>query len=452
MSEGFSNSAANRSLQRAVRHVNSLWLPINQNILKQLKTNLEFENFKDQDAALNFAKKDPNLFLYLKKSLGCSRENSLEKLIEVINVEVSGLNAHSLEEPQEFQAVEYDKQLIEISAAISLSESFGVKTDKAYELMLFQQLGKALIAWNYPKTYKESLMEVRPSLPLNTILQEKLGFSPELLALEVIKSWSLHDEESALDSARIAQKEDAISDLLLVSESLAKANHPECFPSASKDWALAKSEIISKLGEHGLKAIEAKYLSFISSLPVQLSVAKSCSLNAEEKINSATALRYTVPSIFFTLPKPLRYELQGVYEELNSKPKDLLLKRVLSESLKSSSFDGISVYTYDPIGNILKRQFHGGNTHFIKSEVHLDGLERGEKLSTLFLSSINEVSGTIESNLQEGRSYVAVPLYVHRKVGVVYAEGDFLCNELVTGSHRLELECIALTLTDILLV
>src|SRR5262249_37415849 len=151
----------------------------------------------------------------------------------------------------ELQALRFRESLLSASAAEILASKNAIDPEDGFSCGLLRQLGLTLIAWNYPRVYNRAMECITPNEGLDFQLQKVLGFSPSLLGLTFAQRWNLSDEilvalgdRKKRFSVSASERSDSgaqhvgemLSKICEVSEALARANDPEHYPTALRDW------------------------------------------------------------------------------------------------------------------------------------------------------------------------------------------------------------------------
>jgi hypothetical protein len=297
-----SNSAQDEAIERAVRHVSTGWLPPQKETLERVRSGLSSGVYeRDRHRLQVDLRDDISLYLYCLKELCenatptetsllgggraglektttsriCPREifeqADLSTLKDILERSDSQISIHSFSEINPLQASRFRESVLSASTAELLAEKNDVDPDLGYSCGLMRQLGLTLIAWNYPRVYARALENLTRNDSLDFVLQRALGFSPSLLAITFARKWNLSEDllvalgdkqakiaqqnRQPKNEEKIGQVGDFLSKICEVGEALARANHPEQYPSALHDWEKAQEAIASHLGPTGMQQI-----------------------------------------------------------------------------------------------------------------------------------------------------------------------------------------------------
>ncbi|RIL00056.1 MAG: hypothetical protein DCC75_14075, partial [Proteobacteria bacterium] len=287
-------------LNKAVSYVNEAWLPVNQAVLDHTLKSL-CDGAYDQDRSLlaRDLQKDLSLFLFAVRKLSELVRNNQEQLIEsvdpaqvfeqvsidqikaVLSVPKGIISQHRLDQVDEVKAERLSNSLISAEVAGTLAAKQGIDNGLAYATATFRQLGLTLVCWNYPHVYKRAVSNLQAGQTLEQVLSRMLGFSPTILGINIAKQWNIcpeirmamGEELSPLEiSDKAATLARSLERVCEVGEALARATHPEIYPSAKLDWKEAAFEIQRVLGKEGFGQLQR---SLQSTLKTYLEIAPS---------------------------------------------------------------------------------------------------------------------------------------------------------------------------------
>ena len=462
MQEHFSDSNSQRRLKRASEHVSAFWLPLDRAVIAKATEYVStHETFFSSEIFASIIGKDPYLYFYVIRELSKSDKNIFSATPKDITAVITATQAasipHSLDSSLDFQRSLLEQLRISLAASLTLCNDDAIDQDLAYTATVFRQLGLNLIAWNYSKVFSESLSDVRPSVPLEQILEKKLGFSPTDLALKIVSGWSLADEVLAslhdrhtpysldIDLEEFNLKAQRIKHICSISEALARANNPQLYPSAERDWQFANSQIKLLLGDDGLSIIEKTFKRF---------VGREVNLDAQTKLQNTIRATYEPPAVVLKLNRSLRNEFYALYGLMGVASPAEVIRTAVKEIGLLGSFHGLKVYALDPLTSELRVQLSAGKTFGSTGLV----ITRDNEDSTI-LESFNHPGEIQMKSLHTGAGLqvdmpitsLSLTLISKRSVfGVLYVEGGFLINEALTGEQKFEIFALATAIEDAL--
>ncbi|MCB0321054.1 MAG: hypothetical protein KDD60_09020, partial [Bdellovibrionales bacterium] len=284
-------SPSNRSLVTACKKFYDSWLPINPSTLDRIKTGLVSGAYDlDQDFFFEDLKTDIGLFAYFlrearRKCQGKLKEKgsiclaprellgslTREDQIQIFDTSIERITDHSMSHVSEHQAIKLRELVVSTSATEALANHNNIDGLLGFSVSSLQQIGRSLIAWNYPEVFERALQEVEDPIHLDEKLTLHLGFSPKLLVIALARDWGLSAEirgavgdSAALQSLQTQDPHSSERSLSVVTmlqkiydvgATIARAHNPELYPSAEEDWKKAKRAVETLIGPDGLKAI-----------------------------------------------------------------------------------------------------------------------------------------------------------------------------------------------------
>jgi hypothetical protein len=266
---------SSRRLDRATKHVSSLWFPINPGVLSLIRNKLLNNSYSDFEREIfEDLKQDFALFTFLIKELTVyalkerveqrTVNNPFEliswadpELIKSILCDDSRLPTnHLLESVSHLQALRLRETAVVASTAEVLSARKNLNPDTGFSRGVIRETGLNLIAWNYPSLYSRVVKNLTKGQSVDEQLSNELGFSPVTLAMRV-----LHPSSPLTDGSERALHDstwDNYDQLCDIGAALARADNPETYPSAENDWRLANEYLQKTVGSDGVTLIRIK--------------------------------------------------------------------------------------------------------------------------------------------------------------------------------------------------
>ncbi|MCO6431861.1 MAG: HDOD domain-containing protein [Deltaproteobacteria bacterium] len=443
-------SLGDRRLQRAHQHVSALWFPPNPQLLSRIKDGLQSGAY-DLDISFLFSelRTDFALFTFCLRELARSLKEDqvtippgcrpyalfelagLDRIKKVLSVDSERISAHVPDDMSEDQALRLQFAMISASTAEVLSQEKEIDSELGFSCALLRQLGYTLIAWNYPSVYQRCLASLQSKKDFDLVLTEALGFSPQLLALSIVGEWGLSSEiNGALADIESNPKEIAgtLSKICEIGEALARANDPEHYPSAAKDWDLVKSEVESTIGFDGMKLIQDRVRqnceNYVALLPEMFAQV--------ENINPDTQIHQFLENSLFRnnqfvkhCPPRLRKKFKDLYAliqpgAVSKEGLQLLLKEVVP----FAGFNGGYVYTLDPgtmalvprtkVGLVIAKRMEP--VPYENGSAHSDPILTAYGCSAPIVQMIEQDCGP------QPLAFMAGALGSEKKIGVLYLE------------------------------
>lgn len=381
----------NQKLLKASEYVREMWVPINFRQVPKIKALLaSCEAVPDLTALLSEIKSDPGLFLHFIREI-CQlinadmrweqalAESGVETIRKLINADVEKLSKHSLSAASDIQMSRFEEMLVSAATVESLCDEYSIDPTLGYSAAILRQFGLLLVAWNYPKIYRDSSKEITQELTIDQALARRLGFTPSALALRVTRDWSLppalreamedkeHDIELTSDSHSPERYEyDALTTLCRVGEALARARQPNLYPNSERDWEHAVEAIRVRLGDEGIKRIGERFDSYRALLTRSLSDIPA-RIKSEETLPSSSD---TGQSIFRSTPTlswmrdctpDFISEMQVILSAISDRASTSELLGIWKKSLiPSSGFAAGIVFSFEPVLRALIPQLQFG--------------------------------------------------------------------------------------------
>jgi hypothetical protein len=363
-SENFSE----RRLEKAYKHVSSLWFPINPNHLAMIRDNFNKGSYdNDPDRLFHDLKHDFALFTYIVKELMplAAQERIEPRIIHnpAALIKWAGPNkiaqfvvgesrlplSHLFHALTPFQAERLRETAIIASTAELLSEQSNLDPDTGFSRGLIREIGLNLIAWNYPTVFSRVIKSLTSAKTLDEELSQELGFSPFTLAMRVLRpdqlpSTPLQDDFNA-EWASYDQ-------LCEIGEALARAENPDTYPSAENDWKTANAYLQKTVGSSGVELIKSKAIEcsreYKRSLNTLFKSLKEFNpdLNVQRYQKRATARRNRYIS---QCPPEVQVALQELYSRIaEAASRRDILEALLRKIIPEAGFTGGCVFVVDP--------------------------------------------------------------------------------------------------------
>ena len=464
----FSADTNERRLLRAQKHVNEYWFPANPKLVQRIRAGLDGGAY-DLDIGFLIAevKTDFALLTYCLREITrlLNSENipipdnagfadiielaGLKKVKRILDVAPENISSHSVDHISEEQALRLQEAMISASTAEVLSENNNLGADIGFSAALTRQLGHTLISWNYPSVYQRCLSSVSATKTLDTLLTESLGFSPQLLAYVIIEEWGLHgnlrdilleDSKTQRTGEELSSTASTLKKICSIGEALARANDPEHYPSAERDWEEVKVALEETLGYEGIKLIQEKVKlnceSYMSLMPEMFK--RSENINPDTQINDFIENSLLRNNQFVKhCPPRLRKRFKNFYTLVH--PGEIAreaLAFLVKEIIPFAGFNGGFIYTLDPTSmQLVPRTKIGTSVEKDMQPIKYDpATPDSDPVSTAFGCSVPIVQSSVSNSLLNDRTaLVAGAVGNSPKIGVLYLE---LPSELLAGTEH----------------
>ncbi len=452
------SKSTEKRLQKASQYVNDLWFPVNSELLAKIKLGIRGGIYElDPESLVHSISGDFSLFMYCLRELmrmikeddinlplanpvEVLRQAGIDRLKQILEIDEQKISKHSFERQEDFQKQKFEELMISSSTAQALSTSLNINQEIGFSAAILRQLGHTLIAWNYPTVYKEALDNLSEEKLFDHIITEKLGFSPTLLSIRVLMDWGMpvqfceavfieeDDEEyDDLDAMMQNMLGGNLAKICSIGETLARANFPQTYPTAQKDWETAKHEITKHLGDHGMQyiqeLIEENMESYITFMPEVFNPGLIVDPELNIIINSNNSNTLNNPYIQLCKPE-IAEKLIALYRSLtpnlvNEEALSLLVNKIIP----SSGFVGGLIYTIDPGISMLVPQTEIGRLKLRNKELidYSLVLSNADSVSVAFRSSEPVIEFQADQTKDIFAAISGIIGYSNR-VGVLYLE------------------------------
>jgi hypothetical protein len=447
-----------KRLAKASQYVNDLWFPVNSELLAKIKLGIRGGIYDlDPESLVNSISGDFSLFMYCLRELismlkeedvniplanpvEVLRQAGLDRLKQILEIDEQKITKHSYEGREVFQNAQFEEMLISSSAAQALSTSLNINQEIGFSAAILRQLGHTLIAWNYPTVYKQALENITPDTTLDQLIAERLGFSPALLSIRILMDWGF---PVAMCEAIFIEEEDEESDeveglmqsmlggnlakICSIGEALARANNPEIYPNAAKDWEFAKQEITSHLGENGMRFIQEVLHENLEHYITFMPEIFNPGLLVDPELHLAVHNNKLAPSLnpYIQLcTREISEALNAVYALMQPNTvSEKCLTRLVNEVIPAAGFSGGLIFTVDPGIHMLLPQTLIGSLK-LKKKQPVDYsviVSNADSISVAFRSSdpVIEFQADEENEIYTGISGI---IGSSNRVGILYLE------------------------------
>ncbi len=368
-----SKDFSERRLEKATKHVASLWFPINPQTLAVIRAEFNAGTYeRNSERLLDDLKKDFALFTFLVKELAPIAtaehvsplivENPAELIrwagparIKTFILDDAALpQSHVFHSLEPFQANRLRETAIVASTAEVLSESQKLDPNTGFCHGVIREIGLNLIAWNYPSLFARVVRELKPEMSLEDTLAKELGFSPALLAMRVLTPHKQVLDEEMTDRDPVIATYDKLCE---IGEALARAENPELYPSAENDWKLANDYLKKTVGDTGVNLIRSRAIEHSEEYQKTLTTLfKSLDeFNPEKRITAHKKRATAAKNRWLTQCSPeIQSELRNLYSEMQDvKSARKVLESLLRKIIPQAGFTGGCVFVVDPAAMAL---------------------------------------------------------------------------------------------------
>jgi HD-like signal output (HDOD) protein len=453
-------------IERAVEHVSQGWIPPHPEVLDRIQNGLHTKRYEKNRAQLKKdLKEDLGLYVYclreLMKLVASSNENGeeesslkpeprsfqdilettpIETLTDILDVDARKISTHRMSEISDIQAQRFEETFLSATTSEVLAGAGSVDPELGFSCAVLRQLGLMLIAWNYPRVYARANLASESPRDLDKRLKTTLGFTPTLLATRLAKEWSLSEvmvEAIATPGGRIigiprlgkdsSTTAQFLSKICCVGEALARAKHPDTYPTALSDWESAQEVIGAYLGAKGVEQIfkqAERYLTaYHQQSPEQFKRHDVSDIKGEIINVQHGARRLEQNTYLAKLPEQIRCDFATIYMRMRANSINENNIRELAKDLAPKyGFPNLAIFIFEPDKKLLSAAIHVGSCFS-------DRLASVRVNSTLghldfIASAFSLKTPTREDRMRgdENISCIAASLGVREPVGVLYME------------------------------
>ncbi len=362
---------------RAERYTSEAWFPVNPLVLRNIRKKMK-ENFYSSAAELlKDIEQDLSLFTYCLRQLCQSSRTqdsknsifmrlkalSLRDLQALVPVSESRVSSHKFANTNEIQARQWKQLVIGSTTAQALADKGALDPSQVCLGSGLRQLGLILVAWNYPRIYENVLRyQFSDEGKLETALAGILGFTPSVLAADIVKKWGLDQsflelmlskQSSFLAHPQASTDSQALQKYCELGEMLAQINDSEHFPGAKTHLEHVNSEIISCLGPSGLQILEQRinhsWKVVGSAIPERFNQPFSYNRHNRVALSKHSNTLFNRNQFIQQCPPELQEQFVNVYANMiEGRVSPTSLKILLSDLVPNAGFEIGCIYMADP--------------------------------------------------------------------------------------------------------
>jgi hypothetical protein len=445
------------------KKVLSSWIPAQAKVVDEIISKVYCGFYEKSPELLRYdLKKDVSTYLYTLPVFARGDEsvqgasNPVNQLVPLLHdVKKRFSRKEILDEPKRtFQLEILHEALMSASVVSEMSGKFSMRENTSYSVAMLRYLGKALIAWNYPKEFYEAIQLLRDksiSSSLDGVLTNIFGFSPSTLGSRIVLEMGVNKELFSYINPEKKGNTATYNRLLglcELGESFAMAHSTIEHPIKADDVSSIISLISDNIGEMGLKRIYSNtsrlYDSYSKSYP---QIYVSSIVNEENHIGANLSLKITL-SRYARAAKIDKYIASKVINLVtDSKTPEDLIKTVFYKMLPSMGINSSLIFTLSPLERTLIPIFRKATPLFIKPDViDLDPIEENSDIVRACFLESKEYLGEGFGQGSKEKCFSLSQFPEKKPIGVLYLESDRLTmkNELLALSRFVcaVLECV----------
>lgn len=467
----FKSDHAERRIDRALQHVLKPWFPINQDVLQIVRKRFADGDYeKVPGELLKDLKGDFALFtlvvkelLQVGKAAGASAatlHNPVElikwagpqRILAILANDKKLPVIHSLHWSEPFQISRLRETAISATTASLLSEKKNLDPEVGFARSVVREIGLNLIAWNYPSLYSKVIEGLKPGQNLDDELSKELGFTPTLLAVRIMRP-DVDQEDPQVEE--VERQWNLYDDLCEIGEALARAEHPETYPSAENDWKKAEAFLSETVGADAIQLVKGRAQEHTSryekSLPNTFGTVAAFNPERNIRVHKKMvrvideALLKQCSHVVQSALKALYADMDG--EKVSRAAVETLIKRIIPQA----GFTGGCVFVIDPTTLTLKPRTVIGRVA-LRSTKDV-ALDPGDHAVTALSNTEALVVESREDLSSSALAGIYRALGEQRKVGVLYLESPSGIDSPSTRERALvTFEAMRRALSDVLLL
>lgn len=434
-----------RRMQRAKRHVQKLWLPIDHEFAKSILTGIQ-DGCYDLDPMLLIEdlRRDFGLLTFCLMKVGGelgTRYGDLTQMTfselfkrvplatfeTLIKEALEKVSFHNVAHSSDLQKSVLFETMTSASTVEVLAESQGLSADEGYIHAILRSLGSLLVVWNYPNICEEVLEKSGESHEeYLDHLEQALGFSPTLLVCSLLEENGVTNHTLSENTKEESSERGELRKLCEIGEALARSNDPQRFPDARQSWEGIREVIIDALGQEGLRTIQQRmqksFSFYLRALPEsQVRLDPEAAIRTHETNQLCRTNRY----ITFLGPE-IRKRFERVYQLCNPNGVSReAVQIIIRELIPSLGFEGGAIYVLDPTQKTLSPRVLFGAMEGMKLRpIPLQGEQASSSLLVDAYSGTELLSESYQVGTETKVVTLGMRLGTERKAGVVSLEAS----------------------------
>lgn len=467
----FKSDRAERRIDRALQHVLKPWFPINEEVLQLVrKRSADGDYERAPDELLKDLKSDFALFTLVVKELiqvgnqeGVSPATLLNpvelikwagppRILSLLSNDTKLPATHSLLGSEPFQISRLRETAISATTASLLSEKKNLDPEMGFARSVVREIGLNLIAWNYPTLYAKVIEGLQPGQNLDDELSKELGFTPTLLAVRIMRPDVVEGDPQVEE---VERQWNLYDDLCEIGEALARAEHPETYPSAENDWQKAEAFLSETVGEDAIQLVKGRAQEHASryekSLPGTFGSVET--FNPARSIRVHKKMARVIDEVLLKqCPKSVQNALKVLYADMDGeRVSRAAVEKLIRNIIPQAGFTGGCVFVIDPTSLTLKpRTIIGRVAMRSTKDVALDPGDHAvsalANTETLVIEGQPQLSSTAFAGIYRA-------LGEQRKIGVLYLESPSVSDSPgVREKTLVTFEAMRRALSDVLLL
>ena len=363
-----------------VAHLTQGWLPVNPVVFKNISNTLK-EQPDNREEILRLINQDTSLGLYLNAELyrvsGSAQlispeqrilHVSSEQLQQVFPKNTLALSKHSLDKISLSQSGQLQRTIVATKAAAVLANKLAEKIADTQFGVMFSDLGRQLVAWNYPLVYNQALSKQRSGIAeLDSEIERILGINPNQVSARLALRYGVPNDIVQAFNTRSeppsSKQNVSLSDIIKYGRLFSERLDVKNFTESGEKFAQLEDQLIQKLGnvpDH--KDIEAYAKETLAEYQGVVSKRSRLALG-DWKSAELADVRYTLKGQHFQVPAIIRAQVQSIFERINEKnERILILSSLINTLIPMAGFSSGCIYVLSDDQQYLLPQMQIGRT------------------------------------------------------------------------------------------
>ncbi len=429
---------ASARLERALPRLEREWLPFNHAHLDRIISGFRSGAYDiDPERMVEELARDLGAITWLihQATLEGIRGDSPLEIVQALSPERAvelldrrRTDTHSLASSTDDQLTVLRSSAVALGVAVGFAPATDVSIRDAMGAELLMQVGRLLVAWNYPLAFARAV-KGDPSRSIDERISDEIGFSPQMLSHLLADRWHLNDRFARLtDSPLLEEGSKSLARLCEISEALAAAEAPEFFPDARERFESASQAVRETLGPLGLKTINEQVAEIVSPYSKELGTkfCKASGIELGDALRDHNDLCASTQTILGASRVEVRAAVRNFLAEIEPSTVDVgAAKRAMDTLVSLCGFSAGCIFVFDPFTKVFRQRLSVGTWHRpLQAAIHqLAPGEVPQQISGVFAGNQVEVSN---GDTLDVPSLLVTPLGKNTRIGVLCFEASLL--------------------------
>lgn len=401
-------SAAGARKSSTLTHLRRGWIPVSQRVLAEARVLLERTPEK-REQLFSLISNDISLCVHVNGELMKTAErtrlsevaeriatSSTADLLSALPRQVHQVSKHDLRKISPAQSGQLQRTLVAQKTAQAIASRAGLSSSEAVIGALFADLGRQLVAWNYPVIFSRALLlQKTGSGDLDSEIEKMLGFNPRKISSQLAPQYGL-SQELQLALTRLTTPDKYIdrrsnasySDIFNYARAFSEHLDGKNFAHQDAQFEVAQSSLRDRIGElPSAQEIEeqlAESLSYFQDvIPNRLRLAlagwQQMVVSPESNPLTLDALHIRVPDSIAPLVSDLIRTVEGAGDTVRA------FGKLVEQVVPQAGFESGCMYLLSRDKETLIPQLNIGS--FATTSPAAVGINSGSDLAKALFSS-----------------------------------------------------------------